>query len=70
MLISLAVQFSNTNLGYSMIVVAVYALIVFHPGVGFQNKFNDIKYQTVHGVESGKDEISLTGAEDAPCLRQ
>ena len=60
----------NTNRTYSMIAIAVYALIIFHPGFGFQNKFNEIKYEAVHGAESGKEEVFLNGAEDAPYLRQ
>jgi hypothetical protein len=60
----------NANYAHSMIVTAVYALIIFHPGVGFQNKFNEIKYQAVQEVEGGKEDISLNGTEDAPCFRQ
>jgi hypothetical protein len=62
------ILFIISNCIFSMIVIAVYALIAFHPGFGFQNKFNEIKYQAMAGVEGGKEEISLNGSEHAPCL--
>jgi hypothetical protein len=49
-----------------MVAVAVWALIIFHPGFGFQNKFNEIKYRAVAGVEGGRETISLTGGESVP----
>lgn len=50
----------------SMIAVAVSALLVFHPGFGFQNKFNEIKYRAVDNVEGGKEDMPLTSGDEAP----
>ena len=47
-----------------MIVIAVFALVIFHPGVGFQNKFGEIKY-AVTEVARGKEDISLIGTGEA-----
>ncbi|KAH8817127.1 RTA1 like protein-domain-containing protein [Xylogone sp. PMI_703] len=46
-----------------MITIAVFALILFHPGFGFQNKFNDLKYHPVPSEESGKEGVSLMGQD-------
>ncbi|RFU36250.1 hypothetical protein B7463_g106, partial [Scytalidium lignicola] len=48
-----------------MIIIAVFVLIFFHPGFGFQNKFNDLKYHPVPGVEAGKEGVSLMAQETA-----
>lgn len=48
-----------------MIVIAVYAVTIFHPGLGFQNKFGEI-----FRADDGKEEISMSGAENAPYPHQ
>jgi hypothetical protein len=53
-----------------MITIAVFALIAFHPGFGFQNKFNTMNYQAKQGADGGKEMVSLTVTEDVPCLQQ
>jgi RTA1 like protein len=49
----------------SMISIAVFALIIFHPGVGFQNQFNTLKYELVAGAESSKEAVSLITIKQA-----
>lgn len=51
--------------GFSMIVIAVFVLMIFHPGFGFQNKFNELKYRPVRGAEAAKENISLMAEETA-----
>ena len=48
----------------SMITIAVFALIAFHPGFGFQNKFNDLEYESVPSSRgASKEVISLLAVE-------
>jgi hypothetical protein len=50
----------------SMITIAVFALIIFHPGFGFQNKFNNLEYESVSTIEqsgASKEGISLMTVE-------
>ncbi|PMD38713.1 RTA1-domain-containing protein [Hyaloscypha variabilis F] len=45
-----------------MITVAVFALVLFHPGFGFQNKFNDLEYEDVSATGTtgtSKEAVSL-----------
>lgn len=44
-----------------MITVAVFALIFFHPGFGFRNKFNNLEYEAVlvSQSEPSKEGIQL-----------
>ncbi|KAF8848302.1 RTA1-domain-containing protein [Acephala macrosclerotiorum] len=46
-----------------MITIAVFALIFFHPGFGFQNKFNDLEYEPVPSPGTSKEVISLMAVE-------
>ncbi|KAH8773953.1 RTA1 like protein-domain-containing protein [Hyaloscypha finlandica] len=49
-----------------MITIAVFALIIFHPGFGFQNKFNNLEYESVSTIEqagASKEGISLMTVE-------
>jgi hypothetical protein len=49
-----------------MIAVAVFALIVFHPGFGFQTNFNNLEYEPVSTTGTSKDAISLIAVEQLP----
>lgn len=42
-----------------MITVAVFALVGFHPGFEFQNKFNSLEYEVVSASEPSKEGIQL-----------
>jgi hypothetical protein len=48
-----------------MITIAVFALVVFHPGFGFQNKFNELESEEVSGtgMAASKEAISLVVVE-------
>ncbi|KAE9368867.1 RTA1-domain-containing protein [Stipitochalara longipes BDJ] len=49
-----------------MIAIAVFALVVFHPGFGFQNKFNALEYEMVPAAGttgSSKEAVSLMAME-------
>jgi hypothetical protein len=49
-----------------MITIAVFALIAFHPGFGFQDQFNKLHYEKVSGVpgaDGSKEAISLGSIE-------
>jgi hypothetical protein len=46
-----------------MITVAVFALIVFHPGFGFRKKFNNLEYEPVSASGTSKEAISLVAVE-------
>jgi hypothetical protein len=47
-----------------MITIAVFALIAFHPGFGFQNKFNALEYESVPTSGASKEGISLIAVEE------
>jgi hypothetical protein len=49
---------------YSMITIAVFALIAFHPGFGFQNKFNTLEYEPVPTSGASKEAVSLIAVEE------
>jgi hypothetical protein len=48
--------------GISMITIAVFSLVVFHPGFGFQGNFNTLEYEDISKTGStgtSKEAISL-----------
>ena len=48
----------------SMITIAVFALLAFHPGFGFQNRFNDLEFESVPTSAASKEVVSLIAAEE------
>jgi hypothetical protein len=45
-----------------MITIAVFSLVVFHPGFGFQGQFNNVEYEDMSKTESAgtsKEAVSL-----------
>jgi hypothetical protein len=56
-----------------MITIAVFALIAFHPGYGFQNQFNNLHYESVPGTspaDGSKEGISLISVNQVQAPRQ
>jgi hypothetical protein len=51
-----------------MITVAVFALIVFYPGFGFQKKFNNLEEEPVSASETSKEAVSLVAVERPPSI--
>lgn len=53
-----------------MITVAVFALIIFHPGVGFQKKFNSFQHTPASRMDASKESVPLTAIDNSKMVNQ
>jgi hypothetical protein len=54
----------HANSCHSMITIAVFVLIAFHPGFGFQNQFNALHYESANAEGTSKEAFSLIAVDD------
>jgi hypothetical protein len=48
----------------SMITIAVFSLVILHPGLGFQKNFNTLQCESTVAEGSSKEAVSLIGVHD------
>jgi len=53
-----------------MITIAVFAMVIFHPGIGFQKKFNSFQHIPASRLDASKESVPLTAIDNSRMIKQ